>query len=391
VLLAGAETLYSRNRARKEGLELDWSSRPAGWKDVIGDQRALCNPLEQRHGLFAPIHGFPLIENALRAKAGRSIEEHQVAVSGLMARLAEVAARNPYAWFPEALTPEEIRTVSAENRWICFPYPKRMNAIIVVDQAAALLLMSESEADRRGIPPERRAYFLGGGDATDAWCVTERADPASSPAYRRASRRAMEESGVRLEEVDAFDLYSCFPSAVEIALEELGLPLDEPRPLTVTGGLAYAGGPGNNYSLHALANMAESIFLDRTRVGYVSALGMISTKHSVSILGHASRAEASGGRGHVVELPEEERSGPPLVDAPEGSGRIETYTVLFGRGNRPERSAVVVRLDDGRRTVAHGEETPAAFARLLDQEGIGAKGRVVPGEGNGPNRFLLAE
>jgi acetyl-CoA C-acetyltransferase len=390
-LLAGAETLYSRNRARKEGVELDWSSRPAGWQDVLGDQRPLCNPLEQRHGLFAPIHGFPLIENALRAKAGRSIEEHQVAVSHLMACLTEVAARNPYAWFPDALTSEEIRTVSAENRWICFPYPKRMNAIITVDQAAALLVMSESEADRRGIPPERRAYCLGGADATDAWCVTERADVATSPAYRRASRHAMGESGVRLEDVDAFDLYSCFPSAVEIALEELGLALDEPRPLTVTGGLAYAGGPGNNYSLHALANMTESVLRGETRVGYVSALGMISTKHSVSILGDASRAQAASGCSHGVELPEEERTGPPLVDAPEGAGRIETYTVLFARDNRPERSVVVVRLDDGRRTVAHGEETPAAFARLLEQEGIGAKGRVIPGEGNAPNRFVLAE
>ena len=118
---------------------------------------------------------------------------------------------------------------------------------------------------------------------------------------------------------------------------------------------------------------------------------MISTKHAVSILGDASRAEAASSHSHVVELPEEERTGPPLVDAPDAAGRIETYTVFFARDNRPERSVVVVRLDDGRRTVAHGEETPAAFARLLEQEGIGAKGRVIPGEGNAPNRFVLAE
>ena len=389
-LLAGAEAMYSRRRARKEGVELDWTPLPPGGRDLFRGQRPLANDLERRHGLVLPVLDYPLFENALRAEAGRSIEEHQRVVSKLMARLAAVAARNPFAWFPDAPSAEEIRTVTDRNRWICFPYPKRMNAIIEVDQSASILVMSESEANRRGIPQSRRVYFLGGASATDAWCLTERIDFVSSPAYRRASRAALDEAALELEAIERFDLYSCFPSAVELALGELGLELDEPRPLTVTGGLPFAGGPGNNYSMHALANMAECIRRGEARVGYVSALGMTATKHAVSVLaGDPARARTASGRARAVELSEAERTGPPLADAPEGAGRIETYTLAFDRSNRPERSFLVVRLDDGRRTVAHGEETPEAFAGLLEREGVGIRGRVVPGADGKPNRFVV--
>jgi acetyl-CoA C-acetyltransferase len=385
-LLAGAETMYSRFRARKEGVELDWTPIPEGARDMFRGQRPMANDLERRHGLLLPVQTYPLFENALRAEAGRSIEEHQRVVSGIMARYADVAARNPFAWFPESRTAEEIRTISDQNRWVYFPYPKRMNAIMGVDQSAALILMSESEADRRGIPEGRRVYFLGGASATDAWCPTERIDFVSSPAYRRASRSALGEAAVDLGEIDRFDLYSCFPSVIEFALKELGLELDEPRPLTVTGGLSYAGGPGNNYSMHSIANMMGCIQRGEARIGYVSALGFTATKHAISVL--SDRARDATGRARVVELPEEETTGPPLVDAPEGPGRIETYTVEFDRENRPKRSMVVVRLDDGRRTLAHGEETAEAFAGLVEREGVGTPGRVIPGEGDDPNRFV---
>jgi acetyl-CoA C-acetyltransferase len=263
-VLAGAETMHTRRRARQEGVSLEhWSGRPPRLADYTKGQRPLTSDLERWHGIVLPIQCYPLYECALRARAGRTIEEHQRAVSEMMARFAEVAARNPFAWFPVPWTPEEIRTVSDGNRWVCFPYPKRMNAITHVDMAAALVVMSTSEADRWGIPPERRVHYLGGACAVDAWWPTERPDFSSSPAYRRASHAALGEAGVTLEELD--------------------------------------------------------------------------------------------------------------------------------RESQPQRSIVVVRLDDGRRTVANGEDTPLVFARLLEQEGVGARGRVIPGQGSAPNRFVLVE
>ncbi len=387
-LLTGAEALSSRRRARKQGIELDWTPADRS-KNILAGQRPFANAIEMRHGLVAPIHAYPLFENALRAAAGRSIEEHQEFVSRFMARYSEVAARNPFSWFPGPRTAEQIRTVSETNRWVCFPYPKLMNAIMEVDQAAAIVVMSEAEADRLGVPPTRRVAFLGGAKAVDAWTPTERIDFVSSPAYRAAAKRAMEFAGLDLGRIDCFDLYSCFPAVVELATQELGLSLDDPRGLTLTGGLSHHGGPGNNYSMHGLANALRRLREGGSHTAYVSALGMSATKHAVSILSTDADLIAAAERvSEEIELSPEQVSGPELAEQPDGAGSIETYTVEFERGGDPLRATVVVRLDDGRRTVANLEPRPEVFARLLESEGVGLRGRASAG-GEGPNAFVL--
>ncbi len=392
-LLAGAEAWHSRRRAKQEGVSLDrWA--PGGRELRRGGEgmRPLANELEMRHGLAAPVHMYPLYENALRAEAGRSIEEHQIYLSELMLRFSEVAARNPYSWFPETRSAEEIRTISEKNRAICFPYPKLMNAIMMVDQAAGLIVMSAAEADRLGISARGRVAYLGGAKAVDAWTPSERVDFVSSPAYKAAAERALSQAQLEVDDLDLLDLYSCFPSAPQFALKALGLPADSPRGVTVTGGLAHHGGPGNNYSMHSLVNMAERLRSGDARVGWVSAMGMIATKHSICVLStDPGRIAAADGGSSVVELPAEQCTGPELADAPEGKGRIEAYTVEFDRANQPTRSMIVVRLEDGRRTVANGEATPSAFARLLESEGVGLRGRVLPGKDGAPNRFVCGD
>ncbi|HLY82126.1 MAG TPA: hypothetical protein VKQ71_04030 [Acidimicrobiales bacterium] len=391
-VVAGAEAVYSRRRARAGGIDL----AEAGWtpyqghRDFLKGQRPLTTELEARHGMTAPIHCYPLFENALRAEAGRTVEDHQRFLGTLMAANAAVAAANPYAWFPTAYTPDEIVTVTPDNRWICFPYPKRMNAIMEVDQAAALVVMSSDEADRRAIPEQQRVAFLGGGGATDAWTLTERASLTSSPAYRAAAETALEHACLYAPEVDLFDLYSCFPSVIELAMKALSLAPDDPRPRTVTGGLAYAGGPGNSYSMHALAAMVSRLRTTPARVGYVSALGMTATKHAVSVLSSdpVRIAAASGRSTSNVPVPDKVRLGPPLADPPpEGPATIETYTVEYGRDGQPVRSIVVLRLPDGRRTVANGD--PADVPALVSEEGVGKRGRVAPGQDGAANRFVL--
>ena len=391
-LLAGAEALYSRRRAGREGVDLvarGWTPF-AGHRDFLKGQRPFANPLEARHGLTAPIDVYPLFENALRAEADRTIDEHQRFLGVLMAAHAAVAATNPYAWFPTAYTPEEITTVTPDNRAVCFPYPKRMNAIMEVDQAAALVVMSSDEADRRGIPEHRRVTFLGGGSASDAWTVTERNSLTASPAYRAAATAALEHSSLYVTEVELFDLYSCFPSAVQLAMKALSLAADDPRPRTVTGGLAYAGGPGNSYSTHALAAMVARLRSTPAGVGYVSALGMSASKHAVSVLSNepARVAAATGRVSTDLAVPDKAKFGPPLVDQPDpGPATIETYTVEYGRDGLPVRSMLVLRLSDGRRTVADGDL--GEVRTLVTDEGVGKKGRVSPGTDGGPNRFSL--
>ena len=398
-VLAGCETLYSRRRAMKEGAELAWTPTNSP-RDFLKGQRPLTNDLEKRHGLLAPIQCYPLFENALRFAAGRTVPEHQSFLGTFMARNAVVAAANPYAWFPNAWTPAQIADPTADNRWVCFPYPKRMNAIMEVDLAAACIIMTEDEADRRGIPASSRVTVLGAGAAVDAWTPTERIDFTSSPGIRAAATAAFEHAGVSVDDVDLFDFYSCFPSAVEMALGELGIASDDPRGVTQTGGLAYAGGPGNSYAMHGLCAIVEKLRRSfgspgAPTIGLVTALGMTATKHAYVVISNDPvRISNADGLGHKVVLPVESVTGPTLVDEASGEGVVETYTIEFDRDGSPSRTIFVVRFDDGTRTVANGSCSAEEVRALMESEGIGVRvgvvgGTIGEGDANVPNRATL--
>ena len=394
-LLAGSECVYGRRRAIKEHVELDWTPT-TGRRDFLKGQRPLANQIESRHGIVAPIQCYPLFENALRAETKRTVAEHQQFLGGFMARNAAVAANNPYAWFQTAYSAADIANPTPENRWVCFPYPKRMNAIMEVDLSAAVVLMSSDEADRRGIPKNSQIAFLGGGSAVDAWSLTERIDFVSSPAIAAASKAAFGHAGLGVDDVDVFDLYSCFPSAVELALKELGVATDDRRGVTATGGLAYAGGPGNSYAMHGLAAVCERLRTNAgEKVGLVTGLGMTVTKHAYCVLSNdGDRIAASDGTGHKVKLPDAQITGPRLVDETSGDGVIETYSVEYGRDGKPTRTFIIARLADGSRTVANGMCTDEEVRALTESEGIGRKVRVTgglagDGDTNVPNRAEL--
>jgi acetyl-CoA C-acetyltransferase len=386
-VLAGSECVYGRRRALKEGLTLEnWTPAPQGHRDFLKGQRPLTNDLEKRHGLTAPIQCYPLYENALRANAKRSVAEHQHFLGAFMARNTEVAAKNRYAWFPTAYSAEELARVTPDNRWVCFPYPKRMNAIMEVDLSGAVIVMSDDEATRRGVPMENRVYVLGAGSAVDAWTPTERIDFTSSPAMREASSAALTHAGCSVDDMDLFDFYSCFPSAVQMAINELGIAADDPRGVTVTGGLAYAGGPGNSYSMHGLAAMTERLRTPSAteKTGLVSALGMTATKHAYMVLSSdPERVARADGRGHKVKLSAEQLSGPKLVDLASGEGVVETYTVEFDKTGAAVRSVFVVRMATGERTVANGTCSDEELRALMEHEGVGRAVVVTAGELNG--------
>jgi acetyl-CoA C-acetyltransferase len=398
-IITGAECVYARRRARKEGLTLDWTPFE-GHRDFMKGQRPLTNELEARHGMMEPIQCYPLYENALRAKAGRSIGDHQKFLGEFMARNTLVAASNPYAWFPFEQSPEDIATPNADNRMIGFPYPKRMNAIMEVDLSAAMIVMSSDEADRQGIPKEHQVAVLGGAGAVDGWCPTERADFTSSPAIQAALKSLFGHAGCDADAIDLFDLYSCFPSAVQIALGELGIATHDPRGVTVTGGLAYAGGPGNNYALHGMAAMVERLrdTNDRSKTGLVSALGNTATKHAICLLSvDQERIQSADGR--ATEKVSVMIDAPKLVDEKTGLATVETYTALFDRMGVAERSIFVLRFEDGTRTVANGSCSEAEIAALtapdaqepIGRRGVVTAGRAGTGEENIPNRFAFAE
>ncbi len=335
-------------------MHLEWEDggdAPCDW--VIGDDRPGASEYEMAHLAVAPTMVYPLFETALRAALGHGIEAHQKHVSEMWAEFAEVAAGNPHAWSREPYSPEEIRTVSPENRMVCFPYPKRMCANIDVDQGAAVLLCSYEAARNAGVSDDRMVFLHGAAEAHDHWFVTERASLTASPAIELTAGSALAGADVGVDDVAHFDLYSCFPSAVQIARAALGLAVDDARPLTVTGGLGFAGGPVNNYPTHGIARMVETLRAAPDAYGLTTALGWYVTKHAAAVW---SARPPTGtfvvGReqARVDALPRREPAG--LV---ESTATVEATSVACERDGTPSIGIVTALLGDhdGRRAIAN--------------------------------------
>ncbi len=390
-LLAGAEALHSLRLARARGHRFAWTPRGSP-QSVVGDTRNGFGEDEARHGATVPTRVYPLFENAIRAHLGLSVEDHHQRLGRLCARFAAVAAGNPYAWFPQARSAAEITTVGPKNRMICFPYPKLMNAIIETDQAAAVILTGSATARRLGIPEDRWVYLWGCGDAIDKWFVSERVNYYSSPAIGKAARQALSMAGISLDDIAMFDLYSCFPSAVQLALDALGLDADDPRPLTVTGGLPYAGGPVNNYVMHSVAATVERLRADPERLALLTGLGWFATKHSVGVYGGRPPAKPWQRTDPAHDQAElDAMESPPFAGAAEGPAVIETYTVAFDREGRPEQGIIVGRLDrKGRpsaRFFSNTEPHPDLLRAMTREEFVGRKGRASHDAASGKNLF----
>jgi acetyl-CoA C-acetyltransferase len=377
-LLGGTHVIRTLRNARAKGVQLPLALGGEGAATAVSESKPGHSAREERYGLVLPSTVYPLFENALRARRGLDLEEHRRRMGALMEPLTRAAAANPHAWFPVARSAEELTKPSAENRMIAFPYPKYLNAVIETDQAAALLLCSEAAARRLGAAPDRFVYWWGGGHAVeDPWFATERPDFAACPALGRAARGALAEAGVALDDVALFDLYSCFPVALEMACETLGLAEDDPRGLSVSGGLPYAGGPGNNYCLHALASLAQKL-RERGGVALATGNGWYLTKHSACVVASQPREAAPRAAPEPAAA-----AAPPAVFAEEaeGEGTLETYTVLYDRSGAPEHGVAVGRLGDGRRFLAQVRGDRAALETFVAQEEVGRRGRVVHRDG----------
>jgi acetyl-CoA C-acetyltransferase len=374
VLIGGAEAWRTRMAARSGGAELGWTVEGddvprarASTEDV-----AMSAPGEQARGVLMPVQVYPLFEQAFRIGLGRSTADHLVAVSELWADFSEVASTNPHAWIQRRWTAEEIRTPTEDNRWVGFPYTKVMNSNNAVEQGAAVLLCSAERAEALGVPRDRWVFPHSGTDAHDHYFVSERADLRSSPAIRTAGRTALELAGVGVDDLAHVDLYSCFPSAVQIAATELGFGTD--RRLTVTGGLSFAGGPWNNYVTHSIAAMAGVLREDPGAIGLVTANGGFITKHAFGV--YSTEPPATPFRHADTQAEVDALPRRTVDEAPEGACELEAWTVLHGRGG-PETGIVVGLMADGRR--AWGVTSDAdQLQTLLTEELAGRKADLRP-------------
>lgn len=393
-LIAGAEAVRS---GRLRGTRKD-DDRPRGDDqaedadvkpdEVIGDDRIGCSEQEISAGLYVPIYVYPLFESALAAKAGRSLSEQRRYAAEVMAPFTAVAAANADAWFPVVRTVDELATPNESNRLVAEPYTKLLTAFLGATQAAAVVVTSLAIARSHGL--DGGAMFVrSSATADDVWFPSARPDLSTSPAAGAAVRAALAAAGTGLEDIDYFDIYSCFPCAVQMAAAAAGIEVDDERGLTVTGGLPYFGGPGNNYVTHSVARLFELL---RERPGTALATGVswYMTKHAAGCYSSLPPPDGFSVGDTTAEQERIDSSALEVVPAGWGLDRqvavVDAGTVIYGREGEVVSAPVVASLPDRRRVVAVAKADQ--LESLAGASLVGEKLEVAADQGQAP-RFRI--
>ncbi len=369
ILITGGEAAYSINKQFKGKHPKHWPGKKPP-KYIYGENWDL-NKIDRKYWLFFPSLSYAIFETALRASSGRSVEEHNKYIGQLMERFSRVASKNPLSWSQKYLTAEEITNPSPKNRRVVYPYTKRMCANNFVDQAGTIIITSEDLAKSLKIDKKQWVYIMGGVDLKNIHQIYRRPRLDNSPAIREGAQLVLEHAGLELSDIDKFDLYSCFPSIVEIFIKELGIKEDDPRDLTVTGGLPYFGSPLSNYSLHAIINTVELIRSNPLLKIMVIANGGYNTKQSIGIYGTEPPNEEWGVRDDsklqesilVKILPEP-------VEQANGTLTINGYSIVYDRSGQPKRGVLIGSDLNARRAVAVVTD-PNLISILETQEAVG--------------------
>ncbi len=372
VVVCGGEAVYSKNKLRKLGQDFPRSGHDLAPAPFFGENVQMSSEHEQDRGFVMPTQIYPLFESALRAARGETFAQHRARVGKLWEGFNQVAVKNPYAWVRTPMTAQEIVTPSPTNRMVGSPYTKSMNANSFVDFGAAVIVCSAEKAEALGVPKERWVFPHAATDGHATLLFSERDTYVDSPAIRHTARTCLETAGVGIDDIAHMDLYSCFPSVVQITMAELGI--QEDRQVTTTGGLPFFGGPMNSYVLHAIASTIEAVRSDPGSSGFVHANGGYATKHACAVYSTEPPQRAFrrvDAQDAIDAHPRRE-----VDEVPAGEGTIETFTVMHDREG-PERAFVTVIMPSGKRAL--GSTTDAdTMAGMLETDHVGLQVTMAP-------------
>ena len=362
VILCGGETSRTRKRARAADIELPWPIVDEDVKPdrIMGEELVMNHEYELSRRIVAPIQIYPIFESAIRAQSGRTFDEHNQHLGKLWSNFSKVAEQNPYAWIRKSLTPQEVITTGPHNRMIGSPYTKVMNSNNDVDQSAAIIMCSVATAQRLGISRDKWVFPIAGTDCHEHKYVSERDTFADTPAIKLGGKMVLDLAEASIKDIDIIDLYSCFPSAVQLGAASLGLSTDQQ--LTRTGGLSFAGGPWNNYVMHAIATVVGELRSRPGEKGLIWANGGYTTKHAFGVY---STNPPNGGFKHAY--PQDQVDSLPrrtVVDVGRSQGpvTVEGYTVMHDREGNPERAIAACLLPGGERAWGISDDSDVTTA-----------------------------
>jgi acetyl-CoA C-acetyltransferase len=376
VLVTGGEAKYRSQCAARSGAEAPETQQVDVAPDItLRPQDEMWSSVESDSGLGMPVGYYAIMDSALRHKQGLSVAQHRDQMATMYARLSELAADNPDAWTDQAVAAAQIREHSTENRMLAFPYTKLHNSQWNVDQAAGLILCSAQVAESLGIERKKWVFPRAFTESNFMSVVASRRDLGASPGFRIAAQVAMELAGVGFSDIRLCELYSCFPYAIRVQLQEFGQ--DPLRNVSVTGGMTFGGGPLNNFVFQATVKMAHLLRQNPGETGLVTAVSGLLTKQACALWSCSPGAKGWA----CADVTEQVRLASEVCDLVanySGAGSIAGYTVLY-QGLVPWRAVAVFDLPDGRRTVAYSENAEL-MELMMAQEYCGAAFEIASGK-----------
>jgi acetyl-CoA C-acetyltransferase len=379
-IVAGGEAKFRQLQAGIQHVvatETAQDTKPDVFMEPAAD---LCLDAETQAGLMMPVGFYAIVESALRFARGESVQDNRDRVARRYVRFSEIAAQNPHAWKREVLSVEQVRDTAGKNRMLAFPYTRAHNSEWNVDQAAALLFCSEKLADELGIAQRQRVYPVASSESNHMLCLSQREHLHRVPGADLALQAALQHAGIKSENLDLLELYSCFPAAVQVYANALGV--DEARDLTVTGGMASAGGPLNNYVFQSTCRMVE-LLREKAQQKQAAANGLVSsvsgmlTKQAYG-LWSTQKPQQPFAFVDVSDAVHAASAVKNVLESYDGQATIAGYTVLYA-GDIPSRAIAIADTPTGDRAVVFSEDA-ALLQRFVGDEELCGKKIAVHGK-----------
>jgi acetyl-CoA C-acetyltransferase len=380
--ICGAEAQSTATKAARAGVTLPWTPFA---HDVPEPKRgaAFQKPAAVTLGVFRPVTVYPLYEAATSAHWGQTPRQAMAESGALWSAYSDVAAQNPNAWLKRRFAPDEITTPTPDNRLIAWPYTKLQVANPTVNMGAAVLMTSLAKARAAGIAEERLVHIWGGASAEEPRDYLIRDQFFESHAQNAVLKAAMALAGGDGRAFDAIELYSCFPCVPKMARRTLGLGADV-QP-TVTGGLTFFGAPLNTYMTHAACAMVRKL-RGGAKLGLLYGQGGFVTKHHALVLSRQAPREALSQDSSVQAEADRHRGAvPDFVTEASGKGKVESFTVLYGRGGEVEHGVVMLRTEREARALARvpaQDNATLAYLMNIDRTPVGSIGNIVTADDN---------
>ena len=374
-LLVGGEAIANAKASTKQKIKLDWSEDISGQLENRGRLgKHIITAEETKHMVMMPMQFYALMENALRRELDQDLNSYTQEIGEDLAALSKIAAQNPYAVDRQEYDSSAITEITERNPLIIAPYTKKMIAKDRVNQGAAVLMTTVGKAKALGIDQSKWIYLHSYSYVSEE-VLLKRKSIGKSKAMELAIKGAMSNCNIDATGLKHLDMYSCFPIVIREAKRILNLDKDDPRQLTVTGGLPFFGGPGNNYSMHAIASMVEKLRADHSSYGLVYANGGWMSKHAVGIYSAtAPSGEWKACNSENLQQEVDDQHHPEICRRPNGEAILETYTIHYFKGF-PMKAIVIGRMknNDQRFYATTSMADIETVKSIVENDPLGAK------------------